>query len=49
MGLERADKKYFVETYGCQMNESDTERISGQLEEMGYRPAKDLKEQVLLY
>lgn len=44
MGLERADKKYFVETYGCQMNESDTERISGQLEEMGYRPAKDLKE-----
>ena len=33
------DKKYFIETYGCQMNESDTERISGQLEELGYVPA----------
>lgn len=44
MGLKQPVKKYFVETYGCQMNESDTERISGQLEEMGYSPAKDLKE-----
>lgn len=33
------DKKYFIETYGCQMNESDTERIGGQLEELGYTPA----------
>ena len=28
------EKKYFTLTYGCQMNESDTERINGQLEDM---------------
>ena len=33
------EKKYFTLTYGCQMNESDTERINGQLEELGYVPA----------
>ena len=40
------DKKYFIETYGCQMNESDTERISGQLEELGYVPADILDDAV---
>ena len=28
-------KQYYTVTYGCQMNESDTERINGQLEELG--------------
>ncbi len=32
-------KKYYTITYGCQMNESDTERLNGQLEEMGYSAA----------
>ena len=36
------DKKYFTLTYGCQMNESDTERINGQLEELGYQPAEKM-------
>ena len=27
---------YFIESFGCQMNQSDTERIAGQLESMGY-------------
>ena len=36
------DKKYFTLTCGCQMNESDTERINGQLEELGYQPAKKM-------
>lgn len=44
MNGERQEKKYFIETYGCQMNESDTERISGQLEELGYVPAGVLKD-----
>ncbi len=44
MESEQLVKKYFIETYGCQMNESDTERISGQLEELGYKPAEVLKE-----
>lgn len=38
------DKKYFTLTYGCQMNESDTERINGQLEELGYEPAETMDE-----
>lgn len=31
------NKKYFIRTYGCQMNERDSEVISGILEQMGYR------------
>ncbi|MCR4418805.1 MAG: tRNA (N6-isopentenyl adenosine(37)-C2)-methylthiotransferase MiaB [Clostridia bacterium] len=32
-------KKYLTFTYGCQMNEHDTEVMAGLLEEAGYRPA----------
>ncbi len=28
--------KYNIETFGCQMNENDSERLSGMLSEMGY-------------
>ena len=38
------EKKYFTLTYGCQMNESDTERINGQLEELGYQPAEKMED-----
>jgi tRNA-2-methylthio-N6-dimethylallyladenosine synthase len=31
--------KYFIETYGCQMNVHDSERIAGLLEQSGYDPA----------
>lgn len=30
-------------TYGCQMNEADSERYAGQLEELGYRLTTDLE------
>ena len=30
------NKKYLVKTYGCQMNERDSENICAMLEEMGY-------------
>ena len=36
---ERAEKlsmKYFIETYGCQMNVHDSERMAGLLEQAGY-------------
>ena len=33
--------KYFIETFGCQMNFHDSERLSGLLEAEGYRPAAD--------
>lgn len=31
------EKRYFIETWGCQMNEHDTEKMAGILSEMGYR------------
>ena len=34
-----ADKTYFVTTYGCQMNEHDSERMAGMLEAEGYSRA----------
>ena len=33
--------KYFVETFGCQMNYHDSERIAGLLEADGYELAPD--------
>jgi tRNA-2-methylthio-N6-dimethylallyladenosine synthase len=33
--------KYFIETYGCQMNVHDSERMAGLLESSGYEPARD--------
>ena len=32
-------KLYFLETFGCQMNENDSERLAGMLSEMGYLEA----------
>jgi tRNA-2-methylthio-N6-dimethylallyladenosine synthase len=36
--------KYFIETYGCQMNVHDSERIAGLLEQSGYDPAASDRE-----
>lgn len=33
-------KKYYIITYGCQMNKSDSERVAAVLEKNGYKPAK---------
>ena len=33
--------KYLVETYGCQMNEHDSERMAGLLEQAGYERTSD--------
>src|SRR5918996_4914578 len=30
---------YFIRTFGCQMNEHDSERLAGMLEAEGYAPA----------
>ena len=30
------DKRYMIVTMGCQLNESDSEKIAGMLESMGY-------------
>ncbi|HET7482363.1 MAG TPA: tRNA (N6-isopentenyl adenosine(37)-C2)-methylthiotransferase MiaB [Actinomycetota bacterium] len=38
-GPPSADKTYFITTYGCQMNEHDSERLAGLLEAEGYSKA----------
>lgn len=40
--------KYYIETYGCQMNVSDSELISSILNSAGYTAAKDIDEADLL-
>ena len=35
---------YFIETYGCQMNTHESEKIAGVLEECGYTPAQSKAE-----
>ena len=41
-------KKYIIVTYGCQMNEHDSEKIAGMLQNMGYRETDDKKEADLI-
>jgi tRNA-2-methylthio-N6-dimethylallyladenosine synthase len=33
--------KYLIETYGCQMNVHDSERMAGLLDQIGYEPTQD--------
>ena len=35
-GLFGVSKKYYLKTYGCQMNEHDSENIKGILESVGF-------------
>jgi len=36
--------KYFIKTYGCQMNEADSERMAAVFERQGHKMAKKLEE-----
>jgi tRNA-2-methylthio-N6-dimethylallyladenosine synthase len=36
-----AERRYLIRTFGCQMNEHDSERIAGMLEADGLRPTDD--------
>ena len=40
--MMKNEKKYYnILTMGCQLNENDSEKLAGMLEEMGYKPAKN--------
>ena len=34
-------RKYLIETFGCQMNFHDSERMAGLLEQAGFEPTED--------
>ncbi len=38
------NKKYFVRTYGCQMNEHDSEKINGMLESVGFKKTESYED-----
>ena len=42
------NKKYFVKTYGCQMNEHDSENIKAILEDMGYTSTDNMEDANLI-
>ncbi len=41
MSTARRSRRYFVETWGCQMNELDSQRLSGQLMQLGFIPTRN--------
>ena len=42
--------KYYIETWGCQMNEEDSEKLSGMLKRLGYTRTEDKNEAgIILY
>lgn len=43
-----ANSRYWVQTFGCQQNDSDSEKMSALLQEMGYAPASDREEADLI-
>ena len=45
----RAGKSYFIRTFGCQMNEHDSERIAGQFELDGLSAAESLDQADVVY
>lgn len=42
------NKTYYVKTYGCQMNEHDTENIEGLLESIGFTKSNDMEDSDLV-
>ena len=44
------NRKYTIRTYGCQMNENDSEKLAGMLEAMGYlRTDKTVESDLVIY
>ena len=42
------NKKFYLKTYGCQMNEHDSENIKGMLQEMSFRETTDMNKADLI-
>ena len=48
MIFESRPRRYLIETWGCQMNQHDTEKMAGILVDHGYAPTTDENEADLL-
>lgn len=47
---EGFDKKYHITTFGCQMNENDSEKLAGMLADMGYDETDNIEESdIIIY
>ena len=46
--MEKKEKKYYIETYGCQMNKYDSELVAGILNQQGYSEADSAQESDLV-
>ena len=42
--MERGQKTFYIETFGCQMNVHDSEKVAGTLMAQGYRPVETPEE-----
>ncbi|MCK8817683.1 tRNA (N6-isopentenyl adenosine(37)-C2)-methylthiotransferase MiaB [Natroniella sulfidigena] len=42
--MNQENKSYLIKTYGCQMNEHDSEKLAGVLEDEGYQPTEELED-----
>ena len=43
------NNKYYIETYGCQMNVYDSELVGGQLEKLGYSNTDSVENADLIF
>ena len=44
MEVSRRPRRFFIETWGCQMNELDSQRMAGQLMQQGILPTREVEE-----
>ena len=49
VGVRQFNKKFYIESYGCQMNFSDSEIIASILEEQGFGATRNLEEADLIF
>jgi tRNA-2-methylthio-N6-dimethylallyladenosine synthase len=48
-GSENAGKPFYIETFGCQMNVHDSEKVAGVLMARGYRPVESPEEAEVIF
>ncbi|MEO1515178.1 MAG: tRNA (N6-isopentenyl adenosine(37)-C2)-methylthiotransferase MiaB [Bacteroidota bacterium] len=47
-GQAPSGRKFYIESYGCQMNFSDSEIVASILSEIGYQPTRDMEQSDLI-